>query len=67
MSEQPPQQGSLGAELRERMLDPDRLALDQEGAELIGADDIERGLQLANWIWFAVHGPEVFGLRDEGK
>lgn len=63
MSDQPPKQALLSPELHERTLNPDRLALDQEGPELIRADDIERGLQLANVIWFIVNSDRRVGER----
>jgi hypothetical protein len=64
MSDQSPKQNLLGAQLVEGELNSPRLALDQEGAELISAHDVEAGLKLANWLWFiANHGLTPVGKR----
>lgn len=63
MTNQPTQTRALEAQGDREEADERRLLLDRPSASLIRADDIERGLQLANVIWFIVNHDRRVGER----
>jgi hypothetical protein len=56
MSDQPSEQAPLSAQRVEGELDTDRLALDQERADLVDADPMLLGMRIGNLIYAAVYG-----------